>query len=786
MEKDKNKKDTKHKTHDASKYVELEPTMHEEESIDEVLSLAQRRQRGRVMKRYAARNARRRKITMRRKASNEKLKDRALKKARNIIKARLAGQKKYSELEPAQKIQVDKRLAKISKSKIQTIAKKQLPSVRSREMERIKKMRSTNEDLNHEFEQFLEARKYYTGLDDNTAEKRKAHFERGAKMNDDNPSAYTPAPGDEEAETKPSNYTKRYHRMFKKEGTVNCDRRFKIYREKKNDYFTEEFAESVVDLAESVDSLYENSKIIQKKADETGISYDILKQVFDRGVAAWRTGHRPGTTPAQWGVARINSFATGGKTQKTTDSDLWAKHKGKNESLSLDEKFELRLEGSAKETMEKALSAIHKYVTQGVPLADIAYEVSRAAGIDKTSRQLMRDYINKYGEPTRGKKVSADHAAKLRQKYGFAESKFATDREEGTDSLVSIYKKDTPGEQAESYNSPELDTNYGGFEKGSTVSFKNHSMDYDDDAPKTGTVVGSNTSFLKVRDEEGTLYKVRHSDVLSESVVALTEKVELPTDKGLGINRKDMPQIASTDVNDFLRFVKKNGVKVERKAIDPSLLKPTQNQFNKSKIQGMMDYMQSGSYSPKAIIISKDNRVMDGHHRWLAHKELKTDMPVIQIGLDAEQLFDMMHRYPKSFKKKLSEEVDVVLVQEDMCPLITKSQMKKFEKVVDDLFKRFKMDFNFTAHFRERMSDPRNKPCIDIKELASIITKIYKKQGKSIKDVAGAEAVVKDLQTDLNIPVAVKYDSRNDEFDVVMKTIMRKKDFKTPNKIIKY
>ena len=38
--------------------------------------------------------------------------------------------------------------------------------------------------------------------------------------------------------------------------------------------------------------------------------YAILKKVFDRGVAAWRTGHRPGTTPVQWGLARVNSFAT--------------------------------------------------------------------------------------------------------------------------------------------------------------------------------------------------------------------------------------------------------------------------------------------------------------------------------------------------------------------------------------------------------------------------------------------------------------------------------------------
>ena len=70
--------------------------------------------------------------------------------------------------------------------------------------------------------------------------------------------------------------------------------------------------------------------------------------------------------------------------------------------------------------------------------------------------------------------------------------------------------------------------------------------------------------------------------------------------------------------------------------------------------------------------------------------------------------------------------------------------------------------------------------------MAELIKKIYARQGKSIKGIAGAEAVIKDMQTDLNIPVAVTYDQKNDEFDVVMKTIMRKKNFKTPNKVINY
>jgi shikimate kinase/phosphopantetheine adenylyltransferase len=67
---------------------------------------------------------------------------------------------------------------------------------------------------------------------------------------------------------------------------------------------------------------------LKKKAEKTGIPFSILKKVYNRGVAAWRTGHRPGTTPEQWGHARVNSFATKGKgTWGGADKDLAAKVK---------------------------------------------------------------------------------------------------------------------------------------------------------------------------------------------------------------------------------------------------------------------------------------------------------------------------------------------------------------------------------------------------------------------------------------------------------------------------
>jgi hypothetical protein len=67
---------------------------------------------------------------------------------------------------------------------------------------------------------------------------------------------------------------------------------------------------------------------LEKKAKQSGISYGILKQVYDRGMAAWKGGHRPGATSHQWAFARVNSFIVGGKTRKTADADLWKKEKG--------------------------------------------------------------------------------------------------------------------------------------------------------------------------------------------------------------------------------------------------------------------------------------------------------------------------------------------------------------------------------------------------------------------------------------------------------------------------
>ena len=68
---------------------------------------------------------------------------------------------------------------------------------------------------------------------------------------------------------------------------------------------------------------------LKKKAEKSGMPYSILKKVYDRGMAAWKGGHRPGATQQQWAFARVNSFVTKSSgTWGGADKDLAAKVRG--------------------------------------------------------------------------------------------------------------------------------------------------------------------------------------------------------------------------------------------------------------------------------------------------------------------------------------------------------------------------------------------------------------------------------------------------------------------------
>ena len=140
-------------------------------------------------------------------------------------------------------------------------------------------------------------KKYYKKLDKDTKKKRADFFKKKSgsyKKSDDNDD-YKAAPGDKKAKTKTSIHTKKFKQMY---------------------------GEGLLDLEEKI-------KGIENKAKKTGMPYGILKKVYDRGMAAWKGGHRPGATQQQWAFARVNSFVTKSSgTWGGADKDLAKKVRG--------------------------------------------------------------------------------------------------------------------------------------------------------------------------------------------------------------------------------------------------------------------------------------------------------------------------------------------------------------------------------------------------------------------------------------------------------------------------
>ena len=159
----------------------------------------------------------------------------------------------------------------------------QITGVDYRMLAKMVKEENVKQDQDIKDKEGTQPAKYYAGdMAKSTKDKRATHFKKKKAG---------PAPGDATATTKPSKHTLKFKQMFDEEkikGLIN-------------------------------------------KAEKSGISYSILKKVYDRGMAAWKTGHRPGTTPQQWAFARVNSFITKSSgTWGKADADLAKQVRGES------------------------------------------------------------------------------------------------------------------------------------------------------------------------------------------------------------------------------------------------------------------------------------------------------------------------------------------------------------------------------------------------------------------------------------------------------------------------
>lgn len=122
--------------------------------------------------------------------------------------------------------------------------------------------------------------KYFRGLTRRKNLQRKRSATRRTKMSWKNPKAYVPWKTDKDVKTRKSSYTSRFHKK--------CP----------------------------------DAKTLPQISKCTKVPTKTLRKVYNRGMAAWRTGHRPGASQHAWGMARVHSFVLHGKTWRTADKDL--------------------------------------------------------------------------------------------------------------------------------------------------------------------------------------------------------------------------------------------------------------------------------------------------------------------------------------------------------------------------------------------------------------------------------------------------------------------------------
>lgn len=114
---------------------------------------------------------------------------------------------------------------------------------------------------------------------------------------------------------------------------------------------------------------------------------------------------------------------------------------------------------------------------------------------------------------------------------------------------------------------------------------------------------------------------------------------------------------------------------------------------------------------------------------------------------------------------------------------VTQVQLDTLERALDKVFANVGIDVEFTRHFLDRVNDERNIKQITLSELGQLFKKEFIKYGKPIAQLGpDAEAVMKDLASDINIPFALDWNPRTKMLELIAKTVMRKRNFKTSNK----
>lgn len=128
------------------------------------------------------------------------------------------------------------------------------------------------------------------------------------------------------------------------------------------------------------------------------------------------------------------------------------------------------------------------------------------------------------------------------------------------------------------------------------------------------------------------------------TLVEFFDSNEIPNkEQSLGKRRVSLPQIHTDDFISDLDASK--SIPYHYDSTDPKSLIPTQSQFNDGKVKSIIMGVRSGN-DQKPIIVSNDNYIVDGHHRWAAHSNIGIPVPVIRVGATISDILQYLKDKP--------------------------------------------------------------------------------------------------------------------------------------------
>ena len=102
----------------------------------------------------------------------------------------------------------------------------------------------------------------------------------------------------------------------------------------------------------------------------------------------------------------------------------------------------------------------------------------------------------------------------------------------------------------------------------------------------------------------------------------------------LGFPRIVMPQTGDASI--FARKLRSQfGIPFSRQVVNAQSLRPSQQEINKMKVAGILQAIRDKQMKDDSILVSRDNYIIDGHHRWAAYKAHDPNSRIRIVMMDA-------------------------------------------------------------------------------------------------------------------------------------------------------